>query len=376
MKKIIALVLALCMMLALVGCGKQLAEPSEPAQTAEADPTEVPEVPEIAEPEDPAEELPASEEVEDEAKPEELAPGAKSSEVQIYLVKEANGHQYLVNNCGRNADGFSLDESGNIVNKEGAVVILAENVEPFKDITMISFNKNRFEVTLDAREDYVNDNPDIIRVNQYPVTFAVDISTAPLDATNRVLYLSTGNSSIVSLDERVNSKVISAGDHNLRGGEIAVDLDDSGRVRVILTAHHAGEVKIFAQSEAGELVGECVVRVSDGYVAHPIPSPAPTEQINASGDVTMHTHKYTATVIEPTTTEKGYTLYVCEECGYSYKDHFVSKLPTPEADPPAHVHEYVATVVPPTATEQGYTIHTCEGCGDTYRDSYTPKTTG
>ena len=35
-------------------------------------------------------------------------------------------------------------------------------------------------------------------------------------------------------------------------------------------------------------------------------------------------------------------------------------------------HNYTATVVPPTCTERGYTRHTCAGCGYTWTDRYTP----
>lgn len=32
-------------------------------------------------------------------------------------------------------------------------------------------------------------------------------------------------------------------------------------------------------------------------------------------------------------------------------------------------HSYIRTVVPPTLSEQGYTLYECENCGDTYKDS-------
>ena len=40
---------------------------------------------------------------------------------------------------------------------------------------------------------------------------------------------------------------------------------------------------------------------------------------------TLHTHSYTKTVVEPTCTKKGYTLYQCA-CGYSYQDDWVPAL--------------------------------------------------
>ncbi len=37
-----------------------------------------------------------------------------------------------------------------------------------------------------------------------------------------------------------------------------------------------------------------------------------------------------------------------------------------------HTHNYVETIVEPTYSEKGYTLHTCS-CGDTYKDNYTEK---
>ena len=115
-----------------------------------------------------------------------------------------------------------------------------------------------------------------------------------------------------------------------------------------------------------------------------------------------HTHTFVETVIEPTCTEKGYTLHKCE-CGYEYKDYETEALghsfgswrvTTPEtADRDGeekrictrencdyfetrkipkldHTHEYTETVVEPTCTEKGYTLHKCE-CGEEYKDGET-----
>ena len=39
-------------------------------------------------------------------------------------------------------------------------------------------------------------------------------------------------------------------------------------------------------------------------------------------------HKYTATVVNPTYTENGYTLYTCSSCGYSYKENYTDRVVT------------------------------------------------
>ena len=88
--------------------------------------------------------------------------------------------------------------------------------------------------------------------------------------------------------------------------------------------------------------------------------PQPTEQKPTEPAPTTHTHRYTASTVEPTCTAQGYTLHSCA-CGDSYKDSYTAALG----------HDYRDTVVAPTASAQGYTLHTCSRCGDSYRDSYT-----
>ncbi len=113
-----------------------------------------------------------------------------------------------------------------------------------------------------------------------------------------------------------------------------------------------------------------------------------------------HVHSYIQKVIEPTCTEKGYTLYTCS-CGYSYKDNYqnatghiwddwkVTKEATETEkgiesrtcsvcnenetrDIPVkeHIHNYKPVVTAPTCTEKGYTTYTCS-CGDCYISDYT-----
>ena len=115
-----------------------------------------------------------------------------------------------------------------------------------------------------------------------------------------------------------------------------------------------------------------------------------------------HTHEYTETVVEPTCTEKGYTLHKCE-CGDEYKDNETEALghlfgawqvTTPATEDSegleqrvcarkncgfkeeraipvlSHTHHYITTTVEPTCTERGYTKYTCEKCGNSYNADY------
>ena len=73
-----------------------------------------------------------------------------------------------------------------------------------------------------------------------------------------------------------------------------------------------------------------------------------------------HTH-LTASIVEPTCSEEGYTLNTCTECMEEFKTKY--KLPTG--------HEMIETVFAPTCDGEGYTDYSCK-CGYNYRSNYLP----
>ncbi len=79
-----------------------------------------------------------------------------------------------------------------------------------------------------------------------------------------------------------------------------------------------------------------------------------------------HEHDFKiASVVDPTESSKGYTVYVCS-CGATYRGDFTDYIGESSKE---HVHSYTDKVVEPTCEEIGYTIHTCP-CGDSYKDSF------
>ena len=98
--------------------------------------------------------------------------------------------------------------------------------------------------------------------------------------------------------------------------------------------------------------GTCMQKVNGGY-------PILVWQKLAEGQ-SEHTLEVT-TVVAPTCTEQGYTVYTCTTCGDELKADFV----------PATGHSYEASVVAPTCEKDGYTNHVCSVCGDSYVGSYT-----
>lgn len=83
-----------------------------------------------------------------------------------------------------------------------------------------------------------------------------------------------------------------------------------------------------------------------------------------SGCQTAHAHSYEKTVVKPTCTAAGYTVFVCA-CGDTYQDEIIA----------AHGHEYVTSVISPTYTSEGYTHYACSVCGDEYEADFTQMPT-
>lgn len=97
-----------------------------------------------------------------------------------------------------------------------------------------------------------------------------------------------------------------------------------------------------------------------------------------------HVHSYSTTVVDPTCTESGYTLYECE-CGDSYQGDETAALGHDYAESTSgeyivytctrcddtyaeHDHSYVSITVSATCTAAGYTQHTCS-CGHSYKSN-------
>jgi DNA-directed RNA polymerase subunit RPC12/RpoP len=65
-------------------------------------------------------------------------------------------------------------------------------------------------------------------------------------------------------------------------------------------------------------------------------------------------------VINPTCLNQGYTIYKCNNCNEKFHENYVDALG----------HNYTENIVHPTCTTNGYTEHTCTRCDSTYKDTY------
>lgn len=159
-----------------------------------------------------------------------------------------------------------------------------------------------------------------------------------------------------------------------------------------------------AQLNDQEKPSEPQTSTQPSQATEPSNTEIPTQPSNATQptDTTpVHVHTYVETVVVPTCTEQGHSVFTCE-CGDSYEANYVAALdhswdagtvtkePTEEAAGERvyfcqrceetrveliptldHEHNYAQTTTEPTCTEQGYTTYTC-ACGDSYVGDYAP----
>lgn len=116
-----------------------------------------------------------------------------------------------------------------------------------------------------------------------------------------------------------------------------------------------------------------------------------------------HEHNYNITVVNPTCTESGYTMAVCE-CGDSRMNEIIEPLGhnfgeyvsdnnatcTEDGTKTATCsrcgekdviteegtaigHSYTTSIVGPTYESEGYDLHTCKNCGHVYKDNFVDK---
>ena len=374
MKKISLPLILACMSLLLCGCGtKSLKNAEEPAETPEI--MHAVETPSVTAP---------------------VLPHNTSEELNLYSYFPSVGIRYVVNEYGKRDDRYSLDQDGNILDSDGALLIMEDNVKLFRPIRTIYFGQERYQLI--AEGDKENQWNGLSSTQVYS-NCIVDLYCAPASATSGIVCVRSESDAEVEIRPFSNAKFATVDHENLEPGEVAIIAEDLTRpvklyIRVL--PNLADEATILARSLDRSSVAECVVSVEltdarrtqtagtgngigiPAATASPSPtpavSPAPgvTEFVNASGDPAKHVHSYTKTVIPPTASEEGYTTYACTECGYSYQDDYVSKLIPDEPSEPAHTHIYIGMTIPPTDTEPGYTLYICDVCGDSYKTNITP----
>lgn len=91
-----------------------------------------------------------------------------------------------------------------------------------------------------------------------------------------------------------------------------------------------------------------------------VPTTQPTQPMQTTAPTQPHVHAYSETVIDPTCTEAGYSLFTCS-CGVQYQDKKTDALG----------HDETEQVIEASDEAPGYTEHTCLRCGTARREHYT-----
>ena len=95
----------------------------------------------------------------------------------------------------------------------------------------------------------------------------------------------------------------------------------------------------------GDVIPLTLTPISSGNTVVTVYIEDTNESICINVEVIKHTHDYSNTLVNPSCTEQGYTLYSCD-CGYSYRDDYVK----------ANGHtEVIVPGVEPTLTSTGLT---------------------
>lgn len=374
MKKMISLVILVCLCLSLCACGvKNTPEEDVPIPSlvpeATTEPIQTPSL-----------------------------PTATSEELKLYSYSLSNGRKYVVNEYGEYDDRYIFDELGNITDMDGIPVIMASNVRIYRPIRTMYFGQESYQLM--AEGDTTNSASELSSTQVYS-NCVVELYCAPASATNGIVCVRSDSDAVIELRPNGNARFATVESKDLESGEVVMRVEDLSRpiqIYVRVLTNLAGKATIMARSLDRTADAECTVTVelSDARKAQPAgtgnrigtltptvspaptpspaisPAPGATEFVNASGDPTNHVHSYKKTVTAPTATEMGYTTYTCTGCGYCFRDDYVSKLVPDEPTAPAHTHSYVATQVSPTETEPGYTLFVCEACGDSYKANITP----
>ena len=88
--------------------------------------------------------------------------------------------------------------------------------------------------------------------------------------------------------------------------------------------------------------------------------------VNVIENTDIHSHNFITTIVKPTCTERGYSLFTCTICDENYIDNYT--------DPVGH--NFNRSFHGATCTEYGETIYTCQICGYEYSENNGAYPTG
>lgn len=272
-------------------------------------------------------------------KAEAPLPERTSEEADIYVLGDS-----ICDHNGDIVEGYLLDEQGNLVDADGQIYIVQAKLKAFSWVESVCFGeKQQYSVSLCAMESDGH-------VYCKPTEIPLEITLTDPRVINRIVTIESTDPGALEIAVDEIEKAPAA----LRKEDIPTDrmqlcFDESGCAELMLLCRLPGEAELVCRNYLGEEIGRC------SFLMETL--------LYQSDDAETHEHSFTVRVVSPTEKIRGYTLYVCNECGCSYREAFVDRL--------VCNHIYVERVVPPTYLEKGYTLHSCSVCGDSYRDNET-----
>jgi len=293
-----------------------------------------------------------------------------SRDAELYIDQDDDGNSIVVNQYGVSGADYAVDQSGNIVTNDGAIIVSRENTERFKNLESFQFDQEVYSVSLDPLNlpiDYYYNG----QYTQYTVPFHVKLRLADQEATNQIILIESSNAEVASVQPNQNAEIIANGKFSVEPGCLAIQpVDPSESLDVVITARMVGDATITARALSGYASAQCEVHVEFGEGDK---TGVPESWLRSPKYSSVaHVHLFTPTVTKPTIWNEGFTEYKCEECGHSFRGDYTPNLVSePDAaESAAHQHDYTASTVAPTESERGYTLYVCEGCGDSYKANY------
>lgn len=346
-----------------------------------------------------------------------------SRDISCYILGSA-----ICDENGKKQDLYQLDTDNNIVDLEGNVVVFSEDTIPFSCVRSISYDNSLLRQVLTV--ETVADG----KTSVLPNTFSIRISVTPEDAVNRTITLKSDKTEVLSFPLNENRMVL-ADDPKPNSTSLLPALtvipDSDGTVEVSFTANSQGHAEVTVTNILGEKLGEMeFVFLSNPAKAKRLAAGS-SSSISGTGSMISagngtpsipaaqktgtdgHEHVFKTRTMTPTVRTQGYTIHVCEICGYTYRDNYTDLITcshnwrlvktVPVTDVPGGYSLYECTqcgqqerrnliqetpaegsracshvicsktVVPATCNADGYTIHECLICHDySYRDEETP----
>lgn len=327
---------------------------------------------------------------------ETLIPKETSADINCYVFGDS-----LCDKKGQPVTFYQFDDERNIVDPAGTIVVAAENTIHFSYVTKVTYDKSLLRQTLNTAK-MADGSVAIV-----PTKFRIKLSIEPADAVNKELVIESLDAEALYFPYKDNASVLSAPAMNSgKQSSISVIANEQGDVDITLVGAYQGHMSVTIKNVMGEIIQTLDVvltaDIPEGQTVAPIGTISQNEESSentsknsnnqssgqnnnsntnnssdnnsatsgnnssgGSGSSTAHQHVYRTQVMEATAQTQGYTLHVCEICGFSYRDAFTPIL--------THTHNWRAVnTVPATYTAQGYTIYQCTECLQQETRDYTP----